>query len=58
MKKAIANQALARNKMYSSCDVGDLSAGNFFGPSELIKYHSSRENRVIELVSRYDCCLY
>ena len=40
--------------MYCLGDVGELSMGNCSGPSELTKYHSSIENRVIELVNKYD----
>ena len=36
---------LRNNPMYSSGDVGSIERGNYIGPTQLIKYHESREQR-------------
>ena len=56
MRKANVDVALGqnRNKMYSAGDVGELHAGKDIGPSEFIKYHSGRENRMSERIVKYD----
>ena len=39
MRKAIAYQDLARNKMYEAGDIGEVRMGKNVGPNELIKFY-------------------
>ena len=42
--------------MYAAGDIyiGEVRAGKFIGPSELIKYHSDREMKIKTMISKYD----
>ena len=53
MRKAIAYQDLARNKMYEAGDIGEVRMGKNVGPNELIKFYSEREQKMNEMIESY-----
>jgi len=52
MKKAMADQAVRRNKMYNKGDIGEVRTGKFVGPSEFIKYHLAREMKMTDTIAQ------
>ena len=48
-----SDTALRNNPMYSSTDIGDIQKGNYFGPSELIKYHNSQDKKMRDTIESY-----
>ena len=54
MKKANAVRALSNNQMYDASDVGEIRTGKFFGPSEIIKYHSGRELKMENVIRDFE----
>jgi hypothetical protein len=54
-----ADIALENNRMYSGGNVGEVSAGKFLGPSELVEYHQMREKKMIaDIEKHYDSITY